>query len=77
MKVEQLDQFESDQKLLNELKSLFEFASPATLRRNLEDLLFLHLTSENGSSLPDQKKLIGNVYFLINFLNEAEVEQRR
>lgn len=70
-----LDQFESDQRILNELKDMFEFSSPAKIRRNLEDLLFTHLTSED-SSLPDEKELIRNIYFLINFLNEVESQKR-
>lgn len=71
-----LDQFESDQRILNELKDLFEFVSPATLRRNLEDLFFTHLSSQEDVSLPDQKDLIKNFYYLINFLNEVESQKR-
>lgn len=72
MALSPLDQFESDQKILNELKDLFEFVPPATLRRNLEDLFFLHLSSQEETSLPNQKELIKNFYYLINFLNEME-----
>lgn len=72
MKVNPLDQFESDQKLLNEIKDLFEFVPPATLRRNLEDLFFAHFSSLEEVSLPNQKELIKNFYYLINFLNEVE-----
>ena len=72
MKINPLDQFESDQKLLNEIKGLFEFVPPATLRRNLEDLFFLHLSSREEIALPNQKDLIKNFYYLINFLNEVE-----
>ena len=72
MDINPLDQFESDQKLLNELKDLFQFVSPAILRRNLEDLFFLHLSSQDEISLPNQKELIKNFYYLINFLNEVE-----
>ena len=71
-----LDQFESDQNILNELKDLFEFVSPATLRRNLEDLFFLHLSSQEETCLPNQKELIKNFYYLINFLNEVESQNR-
>ena len=74
--MDQLGEFESDQKILNELKSLFEFVSPSALRRNLEDLLFIPLASDEEPSLPNQKALIRNVYFLINFLNEVENEKR-
>ncbi|MEP1034845.1 hypothetical protein [Ekhidna sp.] len=70
-----LEQFESDQKLLNELKDMFLFASPAHIRRNLEDLFFTHLTSEDPS-LPDEKELTKSIYYLINFLNEAESQKR-
>lgn len=76
MSTNPLDQFESDQKILNELKDLFEFVSPAALRRNLEDLFFLHLSSHDDASLPDQKELIKNFYCLINFLNEVETHKR-
>ncbi|GAB4251291.1 MAG: hypothetical protein Tsb0034_30320 [Ekhidna sp.] len=72
MNINPLDQFESDQKILNELKGLFEFVSPSVLRRNLEDLFFLHLSSEDENMLPNQKELIKNFYYLINFLNEVE-----
>lgn len=70
-----LDQFESDQKLLNELKDLFEFAPPGNIRRNLEDLFFTHLTSSEPS-LPNEKELIQNIYYLINFFNEIESQKR-
>ena len=70
-----LDQFESDQRLLSELKDLFEFAPPAILRRNLEDLFFTQLTS-NEYGLPNEKELSKNIYFLINFLNEIETHKR-
>lgn len=70
-----LDQFESDQKILNELKDLFEFASPSKIRRDLEDLFFSHITSEDPS-LPNEKDLIKSIYYLINFLNEVESQKR-
>ncbi|WP_436515208.1 hypothetical protein [Ekhidna sp. To15] len=70
-----LDQFESDQKMLNELKDMFEFASPAKIRRNLEDLFFTHLTS-NEPSLPNEQELIKSIYYLINFFNEVESQKR-
>ncbi len=72
MSVNPLDAFEAEQKIMNELKDLFEFVRPALLRRNLEDLFFLHLTSEQEIVLPNQKELITNFYYLINFLNEVE-----
>ena len=67
-----LDEFEFDQKMIKELKDLFEFAPPAILRRNLEDLFFTYLTNNDELSLPDNKQLFKNIYFLINFLNEIE-----
>lgn len=70
-----LDQFESDQKILNELKDMFEFASPSKIRRSLEDLFFTHLTSEDAC-LPNEKDLIKSFYYLINFLNEMEDQKR-
>lgn len=70
-----LDQFESDRKILNELKDMFEFAPPSKIRRNLEDLIFMHLSSDD-SSLSDEKELIKSVYYLINFLNEMESFKR-
>ena len=76
MSSDPLDAFEFDQKMLNELKDLFEFVPPGVLRRNLEDLFFLHLTSEHEIALPNQKELISNFYYLINFLNEVEAEKR-
>ena len=72
MSINPLDAFEAEQKIMNELKDLFEFVRPALLRRNLEDLFFLHLTSEQEIVLPNQKELITNFYYLINFLNEVE-----
>lgn len=70
-----LDQFEADQKLLNELKEMFEFVPAAKMRRALEDLYFTHMTSRD-SSLPNEKELTRSVYFLINFLNEVESQKR-
>ena len=70
-----LDQFEADQKLLNELKDMFEFTPPFRMRRAIEDLYFTHVTSEDGS-LPNQKELTRDIYFLINFLNEVESLKR-
>ncbi|MEO9485768.1 MAG: hypothetical protein ABJG47_20090 [Ekhidna sp.] len=70
-----LDQFESDQKILNELKDMFEFASPARIRRNLEDLFFAHITSRD-SSLPCEKEVAKSVYYLVNFFNEIESQNR-
>ena len=67
-----LDDFESEQKILTHLKDLFEFVAPSILRRNLEDLLFLHLSSNEESALQNEKELIKNFYFLINFLNEVD-----
>jgi len=64
------DQFEYDQKMLNELKSLFEFAPPAELRRSINDLLFAQLTSENPE-LPNRQELLSHVYYLLNFLEEV------
>ena len=76
MSISPLDQFESDQRILNELKDLFEFVPPATLRRNLEDLFFVHISSQEEILLPNQKELIKNFYYLINFLNEIEGQKR-
>ncbi|MEQ9402903.1 MAG: hypothetical protein RIM99_04905 [Cyclobacteriaceae bacterium] len=67
-----LDQFESEQKMLNELKDLFKFVRPAVIRRNLEDLYFLYMSSAEDPDLPDQKNFTTNFYYLINFLNEME-----
>ena len=76
MAINPLDQFESDQKLLNEVRELFQFVSPSALRRNLEDIFFLHLSSQEEVILPNQKELIKNFYYLINFLNEVEDQKR-
>ena len=76
MNVDHLSEFESDQKILSELKSLFEFTSPGKLRRSLEDAIFNLLSVEEDLSLPNEKSLIRDFYFLINFLNEVENENR-
>ncbi len=76
MNINPLNQFEADQKLLNELKDLFEFVPPSILRRNLEDLFFSHISSEEEIVLPNHKELIRNFYYLLNFLNEAEIYKR-
>ena len=76
MSISPLDQFESDQKMLNELKDLFQFVQPSVLRRNLEDLFFLQISSQEEILLPNQKDLIKNFYYLINFLNEIESQKR-
>lgn len=65
-----LNQFESEQRMLSELKSLFEFTSPDTLRRSIEDLFFIYVTIEDQMHV--SKQLAENVYYLINFLNEVE-----
>ena len=67
-----LDQFESEQKMLSELKDLFQFATPTMIRRNLEDLFFLYMSSTDDPDLPNQKNFISNFYYLINFLNEMD-----
>ena len=67
-----LDQFESDQRIINELRNLFDFAPPAHLRRSLEDVFFNFFTSHEEPSLPNQKETLKNFYYLINFLNEVE-----
>lgn len=71
-----LDQFESDQLILNELKDLFQFVPPAKLRRSLEDIFFQHFSSQDEVCLPNQKEIVSNFYFLINFLNEVEDQKR-
>ena len=68
-----LDQFESEQKILRELKDLFQFAPPGLIRRNLEDLFFLYMSSTDDPDLPNQKDFIATYYYLINFLNEMEL----
>lgn len=70
-----LERFEADKKILDELKDMFEFASPACIRRSLEDLFFTHLTSKDPS-LPNEKELFKSIYYLINFLNEMESHER-
>lgn len=67
-----LSQFEYDQKILHELKALFEFVSPSDLRRNLEDLFFLHFSSHEEGAFPNYKEFVSNFYYLINFLNEVD-----
>lgn len=67
-----LDQFEVERKMLKELKDLFDFVEPATIRRNLEDLFFLYMSSSEDPDLPNQKNFISSFYYLINFLNEME-----
>jgi len=67
-----LDQFESEQKMLSELKDLFQFVPPGTIRRNLEDLYFLYMSSTEDPDLPNQKGFVANFYYLINFLNEMD-----
>ncbi len=65
-----LNHFESEQKMLQELKDLFTFVPPALLRRHLEDLFFLYLSSSEDPDLPSG--FAQNFYFLMNFLNEME-----
>ena len=65
-----LNQFESEQRILSELKSMFEFAPPAHLRRSIEDLFFIYLSIDEEIHI--NKQLTEHVYFLINFLNEVE-----
>lgn len=56
--------------MLQELKDLFAFVHPASIRRNLEDLYFLYLSSSEDPDLPTG--FAQNFYFLVNFLNEME-----
>ena len=72
MNMDFLDEFEFDQKLLNELKSLFEFVPPNILRRSLIDLFFNYLTQKDEPELPNKQQIFSHFYFLINFLEEAE-----
>ena len=72
-----LDRYESEQKMLTELKNLFEIVPPSRIRRNLEDLFFLYLISDEDPQLPDRKNFITNFYFLINFLNEMELISKK
>lgn len=68
-----LNQFEAEQKMLSELKDLFEFVKPETIRRNLVDLFFLYMASDDDPDLPNQKNFVSNFYYLINFLNEMDL----
>lgn len=65
-----LNQFENDQRLLSELKDLFEFVPPASLRRSVEDLFFNLIMAEEDGCI--SKDLAQHTYLLINFLSEAE-----
>ena len=65
-----LKQFENDQRLLNELKDLFEFVPPSRLRRSIEDIFFNLLASEEEA--PVTKEIASHIYLVINFLNEVE-----
>jgi len=76
MNTNPLDQFESDQTILNELRNLFDFVPPAQLRRSLEDFFFTFFTSQEEPSLPNQQETLKNFYYLINFLNEVESKKR-
>ncbi len=67
-----LDQFENDEKILQEVKSLLEFAPPASLRRSLEELFFHCFMASDNPNLPAQSEVVTHVYYLINFLNEVE-----
>ncbi len=67
-----LNQFESERKMLTELKVLFQFVPPKAIRRNLEDLYFLYMSSTEDPDLPNQKNFIANFYYLIDFLNEMD-----
>ena len=76
MSTNPLDQFESDQKIMNELRDLFDFVPPAKLRRSLEDFFFTFFTSHEEPTLPNQKETLKNFYYLINFLNEVESREQ-
>lgn len=76
MKTNPLDQFESDQKIMNELRDLFDFVPPARLRRSLEDVFFIFFTSQEEPSLPNQQETLKSFYYLINFLNEVESSEK-
>lgn len=70
-----LDAFELEQKMLTELKNLFEVVPPFQLRRNLEDLYFQYVTTEEHLELAP--KFNSNFYFLLNFLNEMDLLQQK
>ena len=63
---------ESDERILNELKDLLEFAPPAELRQSLEHLFFHTFMEDDSPGLPNKKTVVSHFYYLINFLNEVE-----
>ncbi|WP_436514697.1 hypothetical protein [Ekhidna sp. To15] len=65
-----IDQFVYERRLLHELQELFEFASPAELRRAIEDVYFNLLMTKEETVI--SKDLSQHIYLIINFLNEAE-----
>lgn len=67
-----LKNFESDQRILNELKDLLQFAPPGELRKSLEHTFFHIFMEEESPCLPNQKQIVSHYYYLINFLNEVE-----
>ncbi|WP_436514694.1 hypothetical protein [Ekhidna sp. To15] len=65
-----IDQFVYEQRLLHELQDMFDFASPAALRRSIEDVYFNLIMAEDETVI--NKELSQHIYLMINFLNEVE-----
>jgi len=62
-----------DNLITEEVKTLFEFASPSSLRKSVSDVFFGYLMKTDKTLLPDNFDTItADLYFLIDFLNKAE-----
>jgi hypothetical protein len=69
---------EITQKVINELRSLFEFSPPGRLRQSLTDILLSYLSTTDPEFYEDDiDEIATDFYFLIKFLESVEKDSQK
>ena len=66
----------NDQQALEQLRELFEFTSPNSLRKSMHMTFFAYLEEQAGTNGMDMnfKEVIQDYFFLFEFLDKLETE---
>ena len=64
-------------KIITDLDNLLQFAPPEDLRNTLLEIYHTYIIQEHETLPANFKRMANDLYFIINFLNNAEKEYQK
>ena len=74
--IKQIQNISVTQDTINRLETLFEFASPESLRKSIHHVFFSFLINDKEILPNDFERISTDFYFLLDFLNNVQETEK-